>query len=135
MIPTYDDLSVLNQLTDINYDSETDSDEKLLITGVWSTFSMASFVAFGNEGDYKTVLKDHRLESTELPDPADKRMKLIVDNRDETIEEFESMALRIEKLIPGNTNATLWIGPLKAGRHTFVGEFHEDTAQGVLISK
>jgi len=106
-----------------------------VITGVLLCFSLASSVAFGDDDEHQLVIKEHRFEPKELSVPADKRMKLIVDNQDDTVEEFESKALRLEKLIPGNTTATIWVGPLKAGKYTFVGEFHEDTAQGVLISE
>jgi heme/copper-type cytochrome/quinol oxidase subunit 2 len=105
-----------------------------LITGVLLYFAVASPVTYGND-EYQLVIRDHRFEPAEISIPADKRVKLIVDNQDETVEEFESKALRVEKLIPGKTNATIWVGPLKAGKYTFVGEFHEDTAQGVLISE
>jgi len=38
-------------------------------------------------------------------------------------------------VVSGNSKATLWVGPLPAGEYAFVGEFHEDTAQGKLIAK
>jgi len=106
-----------------------------LITGVLLGLSAASFVVYGEEGDFRLVIKDHRYEPTELTVSAGKRLKLLVENQDDTVEEFASKDLRVEKIIPGNTNATIWVGPLKAGKYTFLGEFHQDTAQGVLISE
>jgi hypothetical protein len=41
----------------------------------------------------------------------------------------------VEKVIAGHTKGTIWVGPLPAGEYKFVGEFHEDTAQGKLIAK
>ena len=38
------------------------------------------------------------------------------------------------KLAP-KTKAAILIGPLKAGRYEFVGEFHEATAKGVVIAE
>lgn len=81
------------------------------------------------------VIKDHLFQPAELTIPSGKRVKLVVENQDATPEEFESHDLRVEKVIPGNTKATIWIGPLKQGKYSFVGEFHEDTAQGTLISE
>jgi heme/copper-type cytochrome/quinol oxidase subunit 2 len=106
----------------------------------WSSFVgacllIASAFAFANEGDFMIVIKDHRFQPAELTIPSGKRVKLVVDNQDKTPEEFESHDLRVEKVIPGNTKATIWIGPLKQGKYSFVGEFHEDTAKGTLISE
>jgi len=84
---------------------------------------------------YTLVISAHRFEPRELTVPAGQRVKLIIDNRDASAEEFESHDLRREKIIPGNTKATVWVGPLPAGEYRFFGEFHEDTAQGKLIAK
>jgi hypothetical protein len=56
-------------------------------------------------------------------------------NSDDTPEEFESNSLKVEKVIPGGSKATVRIGPLKPGRYDFFGEFHEDTAKGVVIAE
>ena len=52
--------------------------------------------------------------------PAGKRVELMIENRDPTPEEFESQDLRREKVIPGNSKASVWIGPLPAGRVWFL---------------
>jgi plastocyanin len=85
--------------------------------------------------EYTLVLKNHRFEPSELMVPAGKRVKLVIDNRDATAEEFESHDLRREKIVPGNSKGVVWVGPLPAGKYHFYGEFHEDTAQGNLIAK
>jgi len=91
--------------------------------------------AVAQADDYLLVIKNHRFEPAELPVPAGKRVKLVIHNQDATAEEFESHDLRREKIIPGNTKASVWVGPLPAGEYGFFGEFHEDTAQGKLIAK
>lgn len=83
--------------------------------------------------EYTLVIEQHRFHPTEISIPANERIKLIIDNRDATAEEFESHDLKREKIIPGHTKASVWIGPLREGRYRFFGEFHEDTAQGTLI--
>lgn len=90
---------------------------------------------FGGDGEYSLVIQDHRFQPAELKLPAGKKLKLIVENRDATPEEFESHALNREKVIPGKSSASIFIGPLKAGRYPFVGEFNEATAQGVIIAE
>lgn len=81
------------------------------------------------------TLKDHRFVPSEIHVPTGKRMVLIVRNEDTTPEEFDSSALQIEKVITGGTYATIWLHPLGPGRYPFMGEFHPDTAQGVVISE
>ncbi len=67
--------------------------------------------------------------------PAGQKIKLTVENRDATPEEFESKSLKREKVIAGKSSATIMIGPLTAGRYPFVGEYNEKTAQGVVVAK
>jgi hypothetical protein len=81
------------------------------------------------------TIKNHRFTPSELKVPAGKRLQLTVVNEDATPEEFESHAMRIEKVIPGNSKGVVRIGPLKRGRYPFVGEFHEATAKGALIAE
>ena len=85
--------------------------------------------------DYTLTIKDHKFTPSELKVPANKRVAVTVVNSDSTPEEFESHALKVEKIIPGGAKATVRIGPLKPGRYDFVGEFHEDTAKGVIIAE
>jgi plastocyanin len=84
---------------------------------------------------YTIVIKDHRMNPAELEVPAGKKIKLLVDNQDPTPEEFESHSLNREKVIPGNSKATIFIGPLKPGSYEFFGEFHQATAQGRIVVK
>jgi len=85
--------------------------------------------------EFTIAIKDHRFDPAEVVVPAGKKVKLVIDNRDATPEEFESHDLKREKVIPGSTKATIWVGPLQPGKYRFFGEFHEATAQGVLIAK
>lgn len=92
--------------------------------------------AFAQEtGTYTLSIKNHQFEPSELQVPAGQKFKLIVDNQDSTPEEFESHALKLEKVIPGKRQATLIVGPLQPGRYDFLGEFHEKTAKGRLVAQ
>jgi hypothetical protein len=82
---------------------------------------------------YTLVLQNHRYQPTELHIPADTRVKLEVINKDPSPEEFESNDFPAEKIIMPKSSATLFVGPLKAGRYHFYGDFHQPTAQGTLI--
>lgn len=81
------------------------------------------------------VIKNHRFEPAQIKVPASQRVKLSVHNQDSTPEEFESYSLDREKLVPAGTKATLFIGPLEPGTYKFYGEFHQATAQGVVIAE
>jgi len=95
-------------------------------------FSPASLA---EEADYTLVIQDHRFKPEEITIPANKKVKLLVENRDDTPEEFDSHDLNREKVLMGNTKGIVFIGPLKPGRYKFQGEFHAETAQGVVIAK
>jgi plastocyanin len=91
--------------------------------------------SYAQDLSFALTIKDHRFEPSELQVPAGKRFKLIVKNLDSTAEEFESHDLKLEKVIPGKSEATLTVRPLKAGTYKFVGEFHEKTAKGSIVAK
>ena len=94
-----------------------------------------SLGAVAQEKDLVITIKDHRFSPDRIEIPAGKKVKLVVENKDATPEEFESDTLKIEKVIPGNSKATIYVGPLKAGEYNFVGEFNEKTAKGVIVAK
>jgi hypothetical protein len=98
-------------------------------------FASASLAAFAAEGELTVVIENHKFAPDRLEVPAGKKMKLTVDNRDATPEEFESNDMRIEKVIPGKSKGVVWMGPLKPGEYKFFGEYHEKTAQGVVVAK
>lgn len=85
--------------------------------------------------EFNLSIKDHRFNPAEITVPAGKKVKLVISNEDKTPEEFESHALKVEKVIPGNSKGTVFIGPLKPGTYGFVGEFHEKTAKGNIVAK
>jgi plastocyanin len=83
--------------------------------------------------EYTLTISNHHFAPAELAIPANTKVKLNVVNKDATAEEFESHELNREKVVAGNASITVYVGPLKAGRYAYFGDFHQDTAQGVLI--
>ena len=81
------------------------------------------------------TIKDHRFTPSEIHVPAGTPVILTIRNEDPTAEEFDSTALKIEKVIAGGTYGTVHLRPLGPGRYPFMGEFHSETAQGVVISE
>lgn len=85
--------------------------------------------------EFELIIRDHQFEPSTLEVPAGQRVKIIVKNLDATAEEFESYELRREKIIAGNSQAIIYVGPLKPGEYKFFGEFNPETAQGLLVVK
>jgi hypothetical protein len=81
------------------------------------------------------TIKDHVFSPSEIHVPVGKPTVLVVKNDDAGPEEFDSTALKVEKVIVGGTYATIRLRPLGPGRYPFMGEFHPDTAQGVVVSE
>ena len=92
----------------------------------------ASFGLAAEQLSYTIEIRQHLFYPAEFQIPPGTKVKLIVINKDPTPEEFESYELNREKVIMGGAKAIIFIGPLKAGRYPFFGEFNPKTAQGVI---
>jgi len=96
---------------------------------------LAMTAAASAADDIVITIKDHRFTPAEVKIPANKRMSIVVVNDDPTPEEFESLPMKIEKIIPGNSKALIRFGPIAPGRYEFIGEFNQATAKGVMIAE
>lgn len=95
--------------------------------------SAISFSSFAGPPVIDIEIRDHLFFPDEIRIPADIKVKLLIKNQDRTAEEFESYELNREKVIPGHSQAVIFIGPLPAGEYPFFGEFFPKTAQGKVI--
>jgi plastocyanin len=125
----------------IHHASENHEEEKLRL---WFTKLEQSVTALTDETVavaqplatiHEITIKNHIFTPDEIHVPAGKRVKLIVHNQDSTPEEFESDDFGREKIILGNSTATIFVSPLKAGKYHFFGEFNSDLANGYLIAE
>jgi hypothetical protein len=91
--------------------------------------------AMATDSEYALTIQDHRFQPAEFLVPAGKKIRLSVENRDATPEEFESHDLNREKIIAGKSTVTIYVGPLTPGRYRFFGEYNEKTAQGVIVAQ
>jgi plastocyanin len=105
----------------------------LVLAGLAAFLALAPAAAQAQ--DLTLTIKDHKFTPTEIKVKANTRVTITVVNSDATPEEFESKALKVEKVIPGKSMGVVRIGPLKPGRYSFVGEYHEDTAKGVVVAE
>ena len=103
-----------------------------LIATLFLAFSVTAFAA---DIEVKLVIENHRFQPSTVSVPVGQKIKLVIENRDATPEEFDSHALNREKVIPAKSTASIYIGPLAAGSYPFVGEFNEKTANGIIVAK
>ena len=83
--------------------------------------------------EIEIIIKDHLFFPSIVEIPAGEKVKLRIINQDPTPEEFESYELNREKVIAGNRETVIFIGPLQAGEYPFFGEFYPRTAQGKVV--
>jgi plastocyanin len=103
-----------------------------------STFAGEATIPAARAADEVEItlsIKDHKFDKPEVKVPAGKAVKLTVKNLDASAEEFESHALKVEKVISGKGSAVVRLKPLAKGSYPFVGEYHEVTAKGVLLAE
>ncbi len=105
----------------------------LALAGAWS---LADAARGAEPLEVRLTIRDHRFEPDRIEVPAGQEIKLVVINADSTPEEFESVGLKIERVIRPGQTAEFRVRPLLANRnYKFFGEFHPETAQGQLIVK
>ena len=63
------------------------------------------------------------------------KFRLLVRNDDDSADEFESTDLNREKLVAPGQTITVFLGPLEPGEYHFFGDFHQDSAQGLLVAQ
>lgn len=103
---------------------------KVNITSCLLFFSCA---VFAQRPEFVLEIKDHLFYPAEIHIPKNKKVKLVIYNYDATPEEFDSFDLNREKVIFPHRKSIIFIGPLPEGRYSFFGEYHPNTAKGVVI--
>jgi hypothetical protein len=81
------------------------------------------------------VLKGHKFLPAEIHVKANQPNVIGLTNTDDSAEEFDSTSLKVEKVVGGHDRGDVRLRPLAPGRYPFMGEFHSDTAQGVVIAE
>lgn len=84
---------------------------------------------------YQLTLKNHRFTPAQIHVKAGIPNVIVMTNNDDTAEEFDSTSLKVEKVVPGHSSGSIRLRPLSPGRYPFMGEYHAQTAQGVVIAE
>lgn len=77
-------------------------------------------------------VKGHRFQPAQIQAPANRPLSIRVTNLDAAPMEFESVTLRVEKVIAGGGRGVVNIRPLAPGRYEFYDDFHQQT-RGTLV--
>jgi hypothetical protein len=104
----------------------------LIVALAFATFGAADAEDLAT---YSLTLRNHRFSPTEMRVPSGKPFFIVVTNQDDTADEFEMTNPAIEKVIPPGDQGKVRMRPLGPGRFAFFGDFHRDTAQGVIVSE
>jgi plastocyanin len=86
-------------------------------------------------GQIVLTIENHAFMPAEIHVKAGQKIQILVRNLDATAEEFDSTSLKIEKVIAGKSEAVVRLHALDPGSYPFVGEYHADTAKGVVIAE
>lgn len=107
----------------------------VLLLTVSSLGAIGHAKSHSDDVEMKLTIENNQFVPSEVHVPAGKRVKLVVLNKGDMLEEFESPALKREKAIPAGTRVTIFLDPLEVGTYAFFGEFHPDSAQGVVVAE
>lgn len=92
-----------------------------------------SLNTYANKAEYHLSLKNHLFYPDKIVIQKNQKIKLVIFNHDNNIEEFDSFDLNREKVIFPNQKATVFIGPLPVGEYSFFGEYHPHSAKGTVL--
>jgi hypothetical protein len=77
-------------------------------------------------------VKGGRFVPSEIHAPANRALTISVKNLDGAAIEFESVSLRVEKIVAPGHEGAVRVRPLAAGRYEFFDDFHQQT-RGTLV--
>jgi hypothetical protein len=106
--------------------------QKFLLVAALALFAALPAAAQQKDASISISVKNHRFVPAEIHAPANVAITLRVKNLDATPMEFESVSLRVEKVVTGNGEGVIRIRPLAPGRYNFFDDFHQETT-GILV--
>lgn len=90
--------------------------------------------AYADDNSAELSLQNNQFVPDTLTIPEGVKVKLVIHNKDSAPAEFESYDLSREVVVAGGGQATVYIGPLKAGSYNFFNDFNRDM-QGTIVVK
>jgi len=93
-----------------------------------------AFPALADQPKVSIAIRDDGFAPAEVQVPAGTKIELAIKNEQKIAAEFESHALRREKVIPPGATGTVYVGPLQPGRYEFFDDFRPNN-RGFLVAK
>ena len=90
--------------------------------------------ALADASKVSIIVGDGGFVPAEIPVPSGTKIELSIKNEQKRAAEFESTALRREKVIPPGATGTVYVGPLQPGRYEFFDDFQPNN-RGALVAK
>jgi len=94
---------------------------------------LLSFSTQAKRTEYHIEIKNHLFYPAKIFIPLNEKVKLVIHNKDDSVEEFDSFDLNREKVIFAHRSAIIYIGPLPAGEYNFFGEYNPHSARGKIV--
>jgi hypothetical protein len=88
--------------------------------------------AMAQQASVSVSVKNGQFQPREIRAPANAPLTLTVKNLDAKPMEFESVSLRVEKVVPGNSSGLVRIRALSPGRYQFFDDFNPSNI-GMLV--
>jgi hypothetical protein len=104
----------------------------LLVAVVAASTWLSAAPAGAQESVVTLAVKGHQFQPSEIHAPANTRIVLKISNLDAAAMEFESVSLRVEKVIAANGEGIVNLRPLQPGRYNFFDDFNPQT-RGTLV--
>ena len=108
-----------------------------ILCAAWplALFVFAAASLASTEPEYIIRILHHQFVPAELHIPKGIKVRIVLDNQDDTAEEFDSHSLNREKHVPPKSQATIFIGPLPPGRYVYESESEVagGAALGVIV--
>ena len=101
-------------------------------TGIAFLF-LFSFSILAKRPEYHIEIKNHLFYPEKIIIPANEKVKLVIHNHDDKVEEFDSFELNREKVIFPHRSAMIFIGPLPDGEYHFFGQYNPHSAKGKIV--
>ena len=97
--------------------------------------SLVATPALAQEGTAITItIKNHKFEPARPTAPANRPLILRIRNFDPIPIEFESVSLRVEKVVVGNSEGLVHLRALSPGDYQFFDDFHQETRGALVVT-
>jgi hypothetical protein len=92
----------------------------------------AGQVARAQDTTLQLTVENGKFSPAELQAPANKPILIVIKNNGAKAMEFESVSLRVEKVVAAKSQATVRVRALSPGRYEFFDDFNKST-KGTLV--